>query len=902
MKALRIIALILITSIYLLTSYVPKVHAITPPLDDPFYEDLFGLFAFIPPPKFKVYENMDRLRRYEDLEVCDMDWDDLTYSKWLELGHGTKKENECFDDSVCDKQQVNLCYKGTKNIARTENANGSCRRNTYQEEHELPGKCSYKGMTKVQGNLTATDFSSKITSSFVGTTNTITGVTDKIQDLPVNPPPNSSLTYPKYQNGTFAYSYIGSDNAITWGSHNLALSLCDQAARQMIVLAKARQTKQTLHKFGAWPIGWVDYEFLTPNGKTLDKIFDEIVSADPGSNLIVGPTLGIIQSLDNFYISVGEKSEDVSGAYTRICDTVTKHKDETWIQDLLQSPMYPPSDRHGTARGSICVWNICWPNPGIEAALPNRGNAVAFYVDSSIHATYAAALDDLFLTYPLDQAIDIYKTLAFSNPALRYALVATEQGLPLKVYDALINEGVKTHGPADFTIGRIGHVYDYQQLMDSEGYKIQPVLSKETAGAVDVKGVNVINYLYYKMIDSADDIHRHLITIPELMGQSITELQDAVYQTLDSSIDVADPYRTTISNIVDNTREDHFYSGENSIVYKSKRGLAYFGCSDPMYSSPNQTSIEAYALNTRIDCNGKSNASDISSTPDSSGICGVAAKYNVPCCMLAGIWSVETDKSANIPKYSRGGYKCCNSIGACGATQIMQGLVPPLSNGQNLNPCKEEDSFTLTARMLNIKKCQLAGGCQDNKWTPEVSRKYPIKDSDLAIAGMYYGTNNCAPDQFTQERWGEGKSYCDAVKDYMTNKCVEKSASSESSPTPVPLAQSGLKSSTSRSPTATLPETCGEGIQTALGCLPFTRDAFVSTLLSFVVGISGAIALVTMLIATIQIMTAAGNTEAITKGKELFTSALAGLLFLIFSASLLHIIAGNIIKIPGFGG
>jgi hypothetical protein len=66
------------------------------------------------------------------------------------------------------------------------------------------------------------------------------------------------------------------------------------------------------------------------------------------------------------------------------------------------------------------------------------------------------------------------------------------------------------------------------------------------------------------------------------------------------------------------------------------------------------------------------------------------------------------------------------------------------------------------------------------------------------------------------------------------------------------------------------------------------------------VGIAGAIALLTMLIATFQIMTAASDAKKIQAGRDLFFSAVAGLLFLIFSVSLLRLIAGDIIKLPGF--
>lgn len=55
-----------------------------------------------------------------------------------------------------------------------------------------------------------------------------------------------------------------------------------------------------------------------------------------------------------------------------------------------------------------------------------------------------------------------------------------------------------------------------------------------------------------------------------------------------------------------------------------------------------------------------------------------------------------------------------------------------------------------------------------------------------------------------------------------------------------------------------------------------------------------------MLAATIQIMTGGDNAEQVKKGKELFTSAVTGLLFIIFSVTLLRIVAGDIIQLEGF--
>jgi hypothetical protein len=94
---------------------------------------------------------------------------------------------------------------------------------------------------------------------------------------------------------------------------------------------------------------------------------------------------------------------------------------------------------------------------------------------------------------------------------------------------------------------------------------------------------------------------------------------------------------------------------------------------------------------------------------------------------------------------------------------------------------------------------------------------------------------------------------------------------------------------------------CGQGsIDTALGCIPYETKGFTAALLTFLAGTAGAVSLVIMLIATFQIMTGGDNAEQVKKGKELFTGAITGLLFIIFSVTLLRVIAGDIIKLPGF--
>jgi hypothetical protein len=93
---------------------------------------------------------------------------------------------------------------------------------------------------------------------------------------------------------------------------------------------------------------------------------------------------------------------------------------------------------------------------------------------------------------------------------------------------------------------------------------------------------------------------------------------------------------------------------------------------------------------------------------------------------------------------------------------------------------------------------------------------------------------------------------------------------------------------------------CSGGINTALGCIPYDTQGFTSAMLTFLIGVVGLIAILVMLVATVMIMTGGSNPEQVKKGKELFTGGITGLFFIIFSVTLLRIVAGDIIKLPGF--
>ena len=104
------------------------------------------------------------------------------------------------------------------------------------------------------------------------------------------------------------------------------------------------------------------------------------------------------------------------------------------------------------------------------------------------------------------------------------------------------------------------------------------------------------------------------------------------------------------------------------------------------------------------------------------------------------------------------------------------------------------------------------------------------------------------------------------------------------------------------SPNANDP-TCknGTGINTAIGCIPITDpNLFIGFILRWAIGIGGGIAFLLIVYSAFMIMTSQGNPERLKAGQELLTSAIAGLIMLIFSVFILELIGVKILQIPGF--
>ena len=92
-----------------------------------------------------------------------------------------------------------------------------------------------------------------------------------------------------------------------------------------------------------------------------------------------------------------------------------------------------------------------------------------------------------------------------------------------------------------------------------------------------------------------------------------------------------------------------------------------------------------------------------------------------------------------------------------------------------------------------------------------------------------------------------------------------------------------------------------DGVITALGCIPTSSlNGFLSWILPKVIGIASGIAFLLMAFGAFQIITSSGDPKKTQAGKELITSALSGLLFIILSIFLLKLIGVDILQIPGF--
>lgn len=92
-----------------------------------------------------------------------------------------------------------------------------------------------------------------------------------------------------------------------------------------------------------------------------------------------------------------------------------------------------------------------------------------------------------------------------------------------------------------------------------------------------------------------------------------------------------------------------------------------------------------------------------------------------------------------------------------------------------------------------------------------------------------------------------------------------------------------------------------KGIQTALGCISFDAEGggFVRSLLGIIIGLGGGVALLLILYGVFIVTTSAGIPDKLNQGKEIISSAVAGLVFIILAIFLMNLIGIRILALPG---
>jgi hypothetical protein len=94
------------------------------------------------------------------------------------------------------------------------------------------------------------------------------------------------------------------------------------------------------------------------------------------------------------------------------------------------------------------------------------------------------------------------------------------------------------------------------------------------------------------------------------------------------------------------------------------------------------------------------------------------------------------------------------------------------------------------------------------------------------------------------------------------------------------------------------PSKCAE-FQTAIGPIKVTPQGFIADIFRYVLTIAAFGAIIIIIYSGYILMTSAGNKEKIAAARETITSAVVGLLFIIFSIVILEIIGVDILRIPG---
>lgn len=92
-----------------------------------------------------------------------------------------------------------------------------------------------------------------------------------------------------------------------------------------------------------------------------------------------------------------------------------------------------------------------------------------------------------------------------------------------------------------------------------------------------------------------------------------------------------------------------------------------------------------------------------------------------------------------------------------------------------------------------------------------------------------------------------------------------------------------------------------EGVWTAVGCIEFKPQPIIQAVVRIGIGIGGGIALLMTLVGGFLLTTSQGDPKRTQEGKDMITSSVIGIIFVLFSVVILQFIGVRIFQLPGFG-
>ena len=86
-----------------------------------------------------------------------------------------------------------------------------------------------------------------------------------------------------------------------------------------------------------------------------------------------------------------------------------------------------------------------------------------------------------------------------------------------------------------------------------------------------------------------------------------------------------------------------------------------------------------------------------------------------------------------------------------------------------------------------------------------------------------------------------------------------------------------------------------------MGCIRHDGGSIVQSFIKIGLSVAGGSAVIMILIAGLMFTVSRGDPKRTGEAKDMLTSAVIGLLFIIFSITILEFIGVSILRIPGFG-